>query len=328
MTHSISALMRKILPPIGRGTNRFMWRLLMIGLFAVVLAPCIQAEEDPRDAEREFRFLLSRGDELREEKDRLDMHPSAAAVERWKAQLKRLERDYQHFLHDHPRHARAMVAYGSLLYDEEDQDEGARWWEKALATDPHEPYAYNDLANIYGHDGRAAKALQYYQTAIGLAPGEPVFRFNWATTCQLFRKESHAVYGWNVDEIFQHSMEQYRAARDLDPQNFEYSTTYAETFYQLPKPDWPGAYEAWQFCLRQPLDDGQRAFVCGHLARVCIRLGRIDEAKQWVSKLSGNDQASVRRAIERKITELSQKTGESNPTNLSPNTVPDPGEKR
>jgi len=304
-----------------------MWRALMIGLFAVALAHGVYGEEDPRDAERQFRFLLSRGDELRAQKDRFDPQTPPAVTERWKAHLKHLERDYQHFLHDHPLHARAMVAYGGLLYDEEDEDEGARWWEKAIAVDPREPYAYNNLANVYGHDGHAAKALQYYQMAIDLAPTEPIFRFNWATTCQLFRNESRAVYGWSVDEIFQHSMEQYRAARDLDPQNYDLSSTYAETFYQLPKPDWPGAYEAWQFCLRQPLDDRQREFACGHLARVCIRLGRIDEAKQWVSKISTSDQMSVRRLIERKIAELSQKTGGSTTTNLPPNPPTDPAGK-
>lgn len=304
-----------------------MWRALLIGLFAMTLTHGVFAEEDPRDAERQFRFLLSRGDELRDQKDRLNSATPPAVIERWKSQLKRLERDYQHFLHNHPRHVRAMVAYGGLLYDEEDEDDGARWWEKAIAIDPREPYAYNDLANIYGHEGQAAKALQYYQTAIDLAPTEAVFRFNWATTCQLFRKESHAVYGWDVEEIFQHSMEQYRAARDLDPQNYDLSSTYAETFYQLPKPDWPGAYEAWQFCLRQPLDDRQRAFVYGHLARVCIRLGRIDEAKQWVTKISGTDQASVRRMLERKIAELSQKSDGSAATNSPPNPAADPAGK-
>ncbi len=305
-----------------------MWRALMIGLFAVTLAHLVYAEEDPRDAERQFRFLLSRGDELRAQQDRFDAHTPPVVIEDWKVYQKRLDRDYQHFLHDHPEHVRAMVAYGGLLYDEGDEDEGARWWEKAIAVDPREPYAYNNLANVYGHDGRAAKALQYYQTAIDLAPTEPIFRFNWATTCQLFRNESRAVYGWSVDEIFQHSLEQFRAARDLDPQNYDLSSTYAETFYQLPKPDWPGAYVAWQFCLRQPLDDRQREFVSGHLARVCIRLGRIDEAKQWVSKLSSTEQASVRRAIERKIAELSRKTGGSTTTNSPPNPATDPVEKR
>jgi len=306
-----------------------MWRALMIGLFVVTFTHGVYAEEDPRDAERQFRFLLSRGDELRDQKDQFNTATPPAVIHRWKAQLKRLERDYQHFLHDHPQHARAMVAYGGLLSDEVDEDEGARWWEKAIAADPREPYAYNDLANVYGHEGQAARALRYYQTAIDLTPTEPIFRFNWATTCQLFRNESHAVYGWSVDEIFQHSLEQFRSARDLDPQNYDFSSTYAETFYQLPKPDWPGAYEAWQFCLRQPIDDRQRAFVYGQLARVCIRQGRLDEAKQWVEKISGTDQMSIRHLIERKISEASQKTGVPTTTNLPPSpAATDPSEKR
>ncbi len=248
----------------------------------VTLASSTRAEEDPRDAERQFRFLLSRGEELQAQEDNLQ----PAEVNLWKAHMRRLEGDYKHFLNDHPDHARAMVAFGSLLYDQHREEEGIRWWEKALVADPREAYAYNSLANDYGHNGQADKALRYYQKAIDLEPTEPVFRFNWATTCQMFRKESRAVYGWNVDEIFRHSMEQFRAARDLVPQDFDMASTYAETFYMVPKPDWNEAYAGWQFCLKQTLDDDQRQFVYAHLARVCVRMGRNDEAMQWVCESS------------------------------------------
>jgi len=273
-------------------------RLLATCFLALVaLSPSVRAEEDPRDAERQFRFLLSRGDELQAQSE----PASPADAARWKAQLHRLEGDYKHFLNDHPGHSRAMVAYGSLLYDQHREDEGMRWWEKAIAVNPQEAYAYNDLANDYGHNGHADKALRYYQKAIDLAPTEPIFRFNWATTCQMFRNESKAVYGWSKEEIFQHSLEQFRQARDLVPQDFEMASTYAETFYMMPKPDWQGAYDGWQFCLKQPLDDQQRQHVYANLARTCVRLGRIDEARQWLAKLTDNGQASVRRSLERKI---------------------------
>jgi tetratricopeptide (TPR) repeat protein len=290
----------------------------------MTLVGSARSEEDPRDAERQFRFLLSRGDELRAQNDGFGNHTPAAVTNHWKAQLRRLEGDYQHFLNDHPQHARAMVAYGDLLYEEEGEEAGVRWWKKAVAVDPREAYAYNELANHYGHFGQADEALRYYEKAIELAPTEPIFRFNWATTCQLFRKESHAVYGWNVDEIFQHSLEQFRSARDLSPQDFELSSAYAETFYQMPKPDWREAYKAWQFCLNQPLGDSQRQFVCAHLARVCIRLGRYDEAKEWASKLSSHEQETVRRAIERRIAELIKAAAASTVTNASAPPTPDP----
>jgi tetratricopeptide (TPR) repeat protein len=305
-----------------------MRRALVACLFAAVaLAQSVRGEEDPREAEQQFRFLLSRGDELRAQNDQFNARTPPAVIERWKAQMRRLDGDYQHFLNDHSRHARAMVAYGGLLDDQDREHEAMQQWEKAIAADPHEAYAYNDLANHYGHNGQAEKALRYYQKAIDLAPTEPIFRFNWATTCQLFRNESLKVYGWNKDEIFRHCLEQFRSARDLAPQDFDLSSAYAETFYQMPTPDWPEAYNAWQFCLHQPLDDRNRQFVCANLARVCIRLGRYDEARQWESNLSTSEQESVRRAIERKIAELTKPASPPTATNSAPIPAPEAGTK-
>jgi len=298
-------------------------RLLATCFLALVaFSSSLRAEEDPRDAERQFRFLLSRGEELQAQSEAI----LPAEVERWKAQTRRLEGDYKHFLNDHPLHTRAMVAYGSLLYDQHREEEGMRWWEKAIAIDPNEAYAYNALANDYGHNGHADKALRYYQKAIDLVPTEPIFRFNWATTCQMYRNESKAVYGWSKEEIFQHALEQFRQARDLVPQDFTMASTYAETFYMMPKPDWQGAYDAWQFCLKQPLAEDQRQFAYSNIARTCIRLGRVDEAKQWLAKLTDTSRASVHRSLERKIAEQSASAGSA--TNSPPTAAPDLGAKQ
>jgi tetratricopeptide (TPR) repeat protein len=292
-------------------------RLLVICFLALVaLSSSVRAEEDPRDAERQFRFLLSRGEELQAQSETL----TSANFAHFKAEQHRLEQDYKHFLNDHPDHTRAMVAYGSLLYDEHREDEGVRWWEKAIAIDPQEAYAYNALANDYGHNGQADKALRYYRKAIDLVPTEPIFRFNWATTCQMYRNESHAVYGWNKDEIFQHSLEEFRKARDLVPEDFAMASTYAETFFMMPKPDWQGAYDGWQFCLKQPLDDQQRQYVYSNLARTCLRMGRNDEAKLWLARLTDKGRASIRRQLERKLAEQSSALTNS-PVVVAPDAV-------
>ena len=177
-------------------------------LAVFVLAGYAFGQEDPRDAERQFRFLLSRGEELHAQADNPDTGSLSEAQLR--TLQRRLENEYRHFLNDHPRHTRAMVAYGSLLYDQGREEEAVDWWKKAIAIDPREAYAYNSIAGHYGHDGHAADALKLYDKAIELEPTEPIFRFNWATTCVMFRNESHAVYGWTKEEIFQHSLEQFR----------------------------------------------------------------------------------------------------------------------
>jgi tetratricopeptide (TPR) repeat protein len=294
------------------------WRLIFL-LPGLLLAGRAFGQEDPRDAERWFRFLISRTDELRAQSDEMGADTSPAAEKRFHAFERRLENDYKHFLNDHPRHTRAMVAYGDYLSDLGREDEAMKWWQKAVAIDPNEAYGYNEIANYYGHYGRSAEALKLYDKAIALVPTEPIFRFNWATTCVSFRNESHEVYGWTKDEIFRHSLDQFRKARDLDPQNFDLATAYAETFYMMPKPDWAEAYAAWKYCLGQPLNDGQRQLVSMHLARVCLHWGHYDEAREWTSKMAGGN--PVRRALERQIAEKSKNTNGSagaNPPTVSP----------
>jgi tetratricopeptide (TPR) repeat protein len=268
---------------------------------ALLLAVRAFGQEDPREAERRFRFLLARGEELQAQSESLSPGASPAEVAGLEASWRRLEAEYRHFLSDHPRHTRAMVAYGSLLYDRGREPEGIRWWEKAIALDPREAYAYNNIANHYGHSGRAAEALKLYDKAIKLEPTEPAFRFNWATTCVTMRGAAQKVYGWTTVEIYRHCLDQFRKARDLAPQDFELSSAYAQTFFGMPNPDWLEAYRAWEFCLNQPLTDPERQFVFANLARTCAELGRYDEARQWTARLPNDGQNAVRRGIERRI---------------------------
>jgi tetratricopeptide (TPR) repeat protein len=304
------------------------WKRTRLILFLPVLLFGGRAfgQEDARDAERQFRFLLSRTDELQKQSDAMNTEASPAAKARIHAQERRLENDYRHFLNDHPDHARAMVAYGDFLEDHQREEEALRWWQKAVTVDPREAYAYNDIANYYGHNGRAADALKLYDKAIALAPTEPIFRFNWATTCVSFRNQSREVYGWTNEEIFQRSLDQFRKARDLDSQNFELATAYAETFYMVPKADWEAAYAAWKYCLNLQLDEPQRQLVFMHLARVSIKRERYEEAREWAAKIPAEN--PVRHALERQMVERGKQSSPINGTNTVATPSPDPDDKQ
>jgi Flp pilus assembly protein TadD len=218
-----------------------------------------------------------------------------------RARLRRLEADYKLFIAQHPRHSAALVAYGGFLYDQHREEEGAQCWEKAVATDPQCAKAYNDLGQHYGHYGRAADALRYHQRASELDPTEPIYPFNWATTCILFRKDAQAVYGWDTAEIFQRSLDAFRKARDLAPAEPEFATAYAESFYAVPNADWEEALAAWEFCLRQTQDEVQRQRICSHLARVCLNLRRLDRARDWLAKMTLPEFLPVRKTLERRL---------------------------
>ncbi len=226
-----------------------------------------------------------------------------AAAQQWWRQW-RLESAFKKFLSDHPNHARAMVAYANFLTDSGRHDEAIEWLGKAIVADPKLAVAYNNLANFYGEFGRPQDALHYYQTAFTLEPDNPLYRFNWATTCYLFRTDARAVYGWDKSEIFRRCLTQYRTARDLAPENYGYASAYAETFFMAPDPDWQEAYVAWQFCLDQELDAETRQRTYSHIALVCMKMGRLDEAKQWLEKMDAAEVQGLRSVRERKLAQL------------------------
>jgi tetratricopeptide (TPR) repeat protein len=218
-----------------------------------------------------------------------------------RAQLRRVEADYKHYIATHSGDARAMADCAGFLYDQGRHEEAVTFWERALKVDPKFARAYNDLAVHYGHYGRPADALRYHQKAFELDPTDPIFHFNWATTCILFRKDAKDVYGWTEDEIFRHSLDEFRKARDIATNNYEYASAYAESLLMWKKTDWHEAAAAWRFCVKTaPLEvERQRAY--GYLARAYIRLGLYDDARATLDKITLAELQSMRELIGRQL---------------------------
>jgi tetratricopeptide (TPR) repeat protein len=276
---------------------------LVLGFLLGLSLPAAVLARDLSTADEEYRKLLAEDDALMQDVERLPERRSWLTRSMLRSRMRRMEAEYRQFLSDHPKHARAMVAYGSFLCDLQREDEALGWWKKAIAADPNCAEAYNEIAEGYGSSGRAAEALRLHQKAYELDPTDPVYRFNWASTCILYRNDAHEAYGWDTDEIFRRSLEQFRKARDLAPQDFEFSSAYAASFYMMKKPDWQEMYEAWKYCLDQPLQTNDLQRVYSHLARACMHLNRFKEAKTWLTKMDAPEVQPLREILERNLSE-------------------------
>lgn len=224
------------------------------------------------------------------------------------SRLRDLEAELKHFLNDHPQHVGAMVSYGEVLAGLDREAEAVTWWQKALVTPAAGPpdelsqaHAYNNLGQYSGENGHAADALRYHQRACELAPNESMFHYNWALTCSLFRNEAHEVYGWSNDEVYQHSLDEYRKAREMAPGEFSFARGYAEALYLMPQRDWTLVYDAWKFCLEQQLDPKQRQHLYAQLALASVNLQRNDEARQWLVKIDDKQYLAMRNSIASKL---------------------------
>ena len=100
-------------------------------------------------------------------------------------------------------------------------------------NDPKNPAAWNNLANYYGEYGGVTNAFAYYAEASRLAPAEPVYLHNLATTVYLFRSDAETFYHLTEPQVFDKALDLYRQAMKLDPANFILATDYAESYYEI-----------------------------------------------------------------------------------------------
>jgi tetratricopeptide (TPR) repeat protein len=242
--------------------------------------------------------------------------------------LQRLEpvrKAYADFVFLHPNHVPGRIAFGSFLNDISDETGAEEQWQKARELEPDNPAIWNNLANLYGHGGPIAKAFEYYEKAIALNPREPTYYQNLATSVFLFRKDAMEYYRCEEPAVFDRSLELYRKAMALKPDDFLLASDYAMSFYGIKPPAslaedariqaqaklHDQAIAAWENALRIAGDDVQREGVHIHLARIKINARRFSEARAHLEAVSNPVYADIKATITRN---LEQKQAELEPT--------------
>lgn len=212
--------------------------------------------------------------------------------------------DYEAFLRRNPSHDRAMNSLGLFLQDVGKPEEAFAWWTRAATLPRKNPELLNNLANHHGHSGDPALAIRLYEEAVRIAPKEAVYHYNLGNMYYLFRREAARLHRWEMATVLSKSLEEFRLAHEHDRRNFDYASSYAETFYgihfQLKSRPWKEALGAWEECLRIPLEPGQRDFVRVNLVRVSAYLKDPMRALAAYSEISSEDQRRLARRILRR----------------------------
>ncbi len=238
--------------------------------------------------------------------------PDAELKRRIQERFRPIQIAYEQFLKEHPDHARARLAYGSFLGDMGDEDGSLEQWEKALALDPKNPATYNNLANVYGHQGPVKKAFEYYAKAIELNPNEPVYYDNFGTTVFLFRKDAREYFNITEQQVFDKALDLYSKALKLDPTNFTMASDVAQTYYGIKPMRLEDALKAWTNTLALAHDEIEREGVYVHFARLKLVGGRLVEARGHINAVTNEMYADLKKRISRNIDEAEKKGTDTN----------------
>lgn len=221
--------------------------------------------------------------------------------QRIRTRLDSVRTNYAGFLRRHPDSARGFLAYGTYLDDIGDEESARVQFENASQIDPKNPAAWNNLANYYGEHGPLASAFADYTRAIELAPTEPVYYHNLATLVYLYRKDAQSFYGINEQQVFDKALELYRKAVQLNPDNFELATDYAESYYGIRPLRTNDALVAWTNALNIAHNDTEREGVFIHLARIKAAVGRFDEARAQLDAVTNSIYADLKNRLQRNV---------------------------
>jgi tetratricopeptide (TPR) repeat protein len=307
----------------------------MLGVFAAAAQPTTITNQsrqtntvkapDPNDPiEKEYQKILDDDDAAQAEvdkwiKDNNEFAAKGAGAkpedlnQRIKDKFAPIRKRYEDFIERHPNHARMRVAYGSFLGDMHDEDGARVQLEKALELDPNIPAAYNNLANIYGHEGPTKKAFEYYAKAIELNPNESVYYHNFGTTVYLFRKDAREYYGITEQQVFDKALELYAKAMKLDPTNFPLASDVAQTYYGIKPTRTDDALRAWTNALAIANDEVEREGVYLHFARHKLHAERFDEARAHLKSVTNEMYMELKRRLTRNLNEREQEAKQ--PTN-------------
>jgi tetratricopeptide (TPR) repeat protein len=201
-------------------------------------------------------------------------------------QMQRVCLGYEGLLREDPKFAAGYAAYGFLLRQLGMDRESSAMLMKANQYDPNIPMVKNQLGNYLAEQGRPLDAVSYFMAAIKLAPNEPLYHYQLGTLLHEARDDFVLSDEWSAESVDAAMHEGFRRAAELVPDRIEFTYRYAESFYDLPEPDWDAALKVWARLEEQASTAPEREAMRLHAANVCLKLGKTAHAQLLLSNVT------------------------------------------
>jgi tetratricopeptide (TPR) repeat protein len=255
------------------------WSLVfgLLSLLARAAEPENMAERTLKNiAERQraiFADATKQGDKLDEES--------------FRTQVQTLVHDYELLLRNSPNFAAGYAAYGYLLSKVDMRKEAAAMLLKANQLDPDIALVKNQLGNLLAEDGKPLQAAPYFVAAIKLEPNEPLYHYQLGTLLAEARDEflKANTPEWTRASVDAAMHNAFKRAAELAPDRFEFAYRYAESFYDLDKPDWEGALNVWSALEEKAQTPIERQTMRLHAANVLIKMGKREHARTLLASV-------------------------------------------
>lgn len=193
---------------------------------------------------------------------------------------------YDSFLTEAPDHLYGHILYGKFLRDIGQAEEANAVFLRANQINPNVAVVKQQIGNYFAETGDYIIALPYFLAATELEPNEPMYHYQLGELIYFYRDFLLADGAYSREILDQQMLTAFHRAAELAPNNSNYSFRYAESFFDLKKPQWDNALKAWQRLANLELTDRERDVARLQTARVLIHLRHNDEARALIETVS------------------------------------------
>jgi tetratricopeptide (TPR) repeat protein len=195
-------------------------------------------------------------------------------------QIGEVARDYESLLRKDATFVPAYVAYGMFLATIDQPERSFAIFKRADAIDGTVAVVKNQLGNHCAETGDFAQAKHLYEEAIRLEPKEALYHYQLGSL--LYEYRGHFIDAKLLDReaLLTRSFDAFARAAELAPGNLAYVYRHAESYADMPSPDWAEALAVWQSLAQRTKPGLELQTVQLQVAVVLVKLGRIEDARR------------------------------------------------
>ncbi len=262
--------------------------LALIGasLIATPLVSADHKQDDTPNSESMATFIL-KGLSDREQTayKRYEKALAPEDIRAIEAELQSIVDGYEKLVNAAPDYVPAYIAYGMLLHRVGEHIASNAMLIHADALDPMHAIVKNQLGNYQAEEGKYAQALAFYQMAIDLKPDEPLYHYQVGNLLFAWKRFFIDDKLFLPDGFDLQMQESFRAAAMLNPTHLPYRLRYAQSFFDVSRPNWEAAIEEWQQLADFPGDPTQQQLMELYMARARFGAGHHTAARKIIKRI-------------------------------------------
>lgn len=211
---------------------------------------------------------------------------------------------YERLINASPEFAAAYISYGMMLHRIGERVTSNAILARADELDPYHAIVKNQLGNYQAEEGNYLEAMAFYNMAIDLRPEEPLYHYQLGNLLFAYKKFFIDDKLFLLDGIDLEIQKNFREAAMLAPAHLPYRLRYAQSFFDVARPNWEAALEEWQQLVDFVESPEEKQMMQLYMARTRFLMGHHTAARKIINKI---DEPSLEHSKQLLIDEINAK---------------------